>query len=44
VCRRAKKNGLGAIAVDGKMVDRPVYLLAQTVLDEAAAIEGGDAS
>lgn len=30
-------QGLGAIAVDGKLVDRPVYVLAQTILANAPA-------
>jgi citrate lyase subunit beta/citryl-CoA lyase len=30
-------QGLGAIAVDGKLVDRPVYVLAQTILANAHA-------
>jgi citrate lyase subunit beta/citryl-CoA lyase len=29
------KDGLGAIAVDGKLVDKPVYALAQAILEEA---------
>ena len=28
---------LGAIAVDGKLVDKPIALLAQAILDESAA-------
>lgn len=34
---------LGAIAVDGKLVDRPVALLARSILREAAELPGGDA-
>ena len=35
VLQSVEQHGLGAIAVDGKLVDRPVWLLAQSLVAEA---------
>lgn len=35
VLQQVEQHGLGAIAVDGKLVDRPVWLLAQSLVNEA---------
>jgi citrate lyase subunit beta/citryl-CoA lyase len=35
VVEQVQAHGLGAIAVDGKLVDRPVWLLAQSLLAES---------
>lgn len=37
VMEQVQAHGLGAIAVDGKLVDRPVWLLAQSLLAESTA-------
>ena len=34
VLQQVEQHGLGAIAVDGKLVDRPVWLLAQSLVNE----------
>ena len=38
VLQQVEQHGLGAIAVDGKLVDRPVWLLAQSLVADAAAV------
>jgi len=35
VLQQVEQHGLGAIAVDSKLVDRPVWLLAQSLVTEA---------
>ena len=45
VLQQVEQHGLGAIAVDGKLVDRPVWLLAQSLVNEAqqsAALPAGE--
>jgi citrate lyase subunit beta/citryl-CoA lyase len=37
VLQQVHQHGLGAIAVDGKLVDRPVWLLAQSMVSDAKA-------
>jgi citrate lyase subunit beta/citryl-CoA lyase len=40
VLQQVEQHGLGAIAVDGKLVDRPVWLLAQSLVHEALPTSG----
>ncbi|AER67290.1 Citryl-CoA lyase [Thermovirga lienii DSM 17291] len=40
--KEAAEKGLGAVSVDGKMVDRPVVKRAEYVLQRAGLLEGGE--
>jgi citrate lyase subunit beta/citryl-CoA lyase len=40
--REAAKKGLGAVSVDGRMVDKPVVMRAEYTLRRAGLLEGGE--